>query len=482
MTGNTLVVHPADFLQQVSVSGKVVAAQNVDLGFSQSGRVARVNARVGDTVRAGTLLAEVENGDVRATVLQKQAALESQRAKLASLKAGTRPETLAIAQSAVDSGIAALNQANQGVVNAIRDAYTKSDDAIRNKVDQFVSNPRGVSPQVTFFTSASQLAITVASERAAVEQMLHTWQTDVSSLNASSDLATAGARAQTSITSVVTLLLDASAVLNQAIPSQGVSQTSINQYSSDIAGARTSVNAAAAALNTAITAQKSAAAALDSARKNLALEMAGATGSDIEAQAAQVAAAQADLENAQAQLTKTRITAPFDGIVTKMDAKVGEIISPNTSETSLIGAGAFQIESYVPEINVALIQVGNAALVTLDAYGTDTPFDAKIVSIDPAETVKNGVSMYRTILQFNAQDPRIRSGMTANVVITTEKKIGVISVPQGVVKSREGKKYVQVVVNEKANEREVTTGDVSSLGNVEILSGLNDGDVVLLTP
>src|SRR3989344_4692429 len=59
----TMVVHPGDFLQQVSVSGRVTAANDVDLGFSQSGRIAHVYKVVGDNVSAGTLLAEIENGD-----------------------------------------------------------------------------------------------------------------------------------------------------------------------------------------------------------------------------------------------------------------------------------------------------------------------------------------------------------------------------------------------------------------------------------
>src|SRR3989344_7979984 len=86
----TLLLEQKLFLQQVSVSGKGVAAKEVDLGFSQSGRVTGVYAVVGQRVAQGTTLAVVENGDLRAALLQKEAALENQQAKLAALKAGTR--------------------------------------------------------------------------------------------------------------------------------------------------------------------------------------------------------------------------------------------------------------------------------------------------------------------------------------------------------------------------------------------------------
>ena len=141
----TLTVERGEFLEQVSVSGTVVAAQVVDLGFSGGGRVSRVYARVGDRVAYGSTIAEVENGDLRANLLQKQAALETEEAKLESLRRGTRPEELAVIEAAIENDRLALDQANQSVLNAILDAYAKSDDAIHNKVDQFISNARVIN-------------------------------------------------------------------------------------------------------------------------------------------------------------------------------------------------------------------------------------------------------------------------------------------------------------------------------------------------
>src|SRR3989344_2008994 len=104
----TLVVQRGDFLQQVAVAGTVVAAQDVDLGFAQSGRIAGIYAKVGHYVPAGTTLAAVENGDLRAAVLQKQAALSVEEAKLAALKAGTRPEQIAVTAAEVANNRVAL--------------------------------------------------------------------------------------------------------------------------------------------------------------------------------------------------------------------------------------------------------------------------------------------------------------------------------------------------------------------------------------
>ena len=176
------------------------------------------------------------------------------------------------------------------------------------------------------------------------------------------------------------------------------------------------------------------------------------------------------------------IYAPFDGVITKMDAKVGEIASPNISLITMMGAGTFQIESYVPEVNIAKIKLGYDASVTLDAYGSNVFFNAKVVEMDPAETIRDGVSTYKIKLQFKDKDDRIKSGMTANVSIITFTKPNVIVLPGGVVYEKNGKKFVQTKVEKNINTVEITTGEVSSLGQVEVISGVKEGDQVILNP
>lgn len=474
-----LTVAPGEFLQEVSVSGKVIAAQDVDLGFSQGGRVAGVYAKVGQRVQAGTTLAELDNGDLRATILQKQAGLDREKASLALLKEGTRSEEVEVVRSEVARDETTLTQRKNELVDAIKDAFSTSDDAVRNTIDQFIDSPRN-DPQIEFLVSDIQLETEVERARLAVERILSIWQKNVEGLAADAALPGAVSEAQYNIAQVSLLLADANAALNKAVPTGTNTQAVIDGYKTDIASARSTVNAAASALTSAITAEKNASSALETSRRNLSLKEAGTRGSDIAAQEADVKAAEADLANARAQLGKTIMRAPFSGVVTKMDLKVGSIASANVSDVSMISAGTFQIESFVPEVNIALIEVGDPATVTLDAYSADVVFVARVISIDPAETLRDGVSTYRSILQFEKNDARIRSGMTANVVITTDERDGVISIPRGIVLERDGKKFVRVKIGKEIEEHEVTTGVVSNLGNVEILSGLSESDVVVL--
>ena len=461
----TLLLESKPFIQQVSVSGKVIAAKEVDLGFSESGRITLVYVSVGNYVSQGTTLAVVENGDQRATLLQKEAALENQQAKLAALKAGTRQEEIAVAQSSV-------TRDTQALIDELQDAYRAADGAVHNTLDQFISNPR-TSPSLTFSVVDSNLKTSVESKRLTAESALVAWSGAVFTLSSSADLSQAASLAQSNLSAIASLLSDAGAAINRALTSTQIPQSTLDDYSAAVATARTNINAS-------ISAVTSAKSALDASKKNLVLKAAGSTPQDISAQEAQVKSAAADVAAAQAQLSKTFISAPFSGIITVVDAKAGKIVSPNTPEISMISTGAFQIESYVPEINIALIAVRDKASVTLDAYG-EKIFPASVVSIDPAETVRDGVSTYRAMLQFDAQNPLIKSGMTANVSITTDTKESALAVPQGLVVYRDGKMFVRVLVDKSTVEREVTLGGVSSLGEVEILSGLKEGDTIITT-
>ena len=464
--GATLVISRGDFKEQVSVSGTVIAAQDVDLGFATNGRISGTYAKVGQYVEGGMILAETENGDLIAALAQKQAALAQAQATLSSLQVGTRPEEVAVASTAVMSAEAAL-------INAIQNAYTACDDAIRNRTDSFFTNPR-TNPKLSFNITNAALKIVVESDRANIESVLTAWATLVAKLS-NATVADSAKQSQEYLAQVTTLLADANAALNQGVPDQAISLATLSTYGTTLATARTNVNTAATSLTT-------SAAALDAARSTLSLKQAGSTRESIAAQEAAVAAAAADIRSAQAKLVATRVVAPFSGTVTRMDAKVGEIVSPTASKISLQSNGIFEIETYIPEVTIAHVVSGNLATTTLDAYGTVIEFPSIVVAVDPAETMKDGVPTYKTTLAFRAPDPRIRSGMTANVTIVTGTLHDAIIIPSGAVGMKGSAPYVSVVKQGTTIPRTVVTGSSPSLGQVEILSGLSAGEVIALTP
>jgi multidrug efflux pump subunit AcrA (membrane-fusion protein) len=141
----------------------------------------------------------------------------------------------------------------------------------------------------------------------------------------------------------------------------------------------------------------------------------------------------------------------------------------------------YKITANVPEVDIAKVKIADVAEVTLDAYGSDEKFVATVSSIDPAETIIEGVPTYKVTLRFNDRDTRIKSGMTANIVMRTNEKKDVLVVPARAILLHEGDntRYVRLLVGGVAKEIPVQIGLRGSNGMVEILSGLNQGDQVV---
>jgi len=188
---------------------------------------------------------------------------------------------------------------------------------------------------------------------------------------------------------------------------------------------------------------------------------------------------EASVISAKAELDKTVIIAPISGTVTRQDAKVGQIDSANVVIMSLITTANFEIEANVPEADIAKVAIGNIADVTLDAYGNDVLFEAKVVKIDPAETEIEGVATYKTTFIFTKEDERVKSGMTANIDILTAKKENVIVVPTRAVSSKNNEKFVQVLTDRGPEDVLVAVGLRGSDGNIEIISGVSEGDKIV---
>ena len=247
----------------------------------------------------------------------------------------------------------------------------------------------------------------------------------------------------------------------------------------DVSTARTNINSAISSISTAEEKFKKAGSALALAQQELILTSAGVVEDKIVAQEAKVEEAEAGVLHYSVQLSKTTMRAPISGVVTLQEAKVGEIVTANEKIVALISKSQFEIKAQIPEADIAMVMVNDTARVTLDAYGADVNFSVIVSDIDPAETIIDGVATYGTTLQFLKKDERIRSGMTANIDIESGARQDVIVISSRAVISKEGKKIVRILVNGEIEEVEVETGLRGPDGNIEIISGINEGDKVV---
>jgi HlyD family secretion protein len=480
-TYDSIVVSRRDITQSVSVTGTVKPVHRVDLAFEKTGKIARVSVKTGDAVKVGQTLVALDASDVAAELAQAQAQVKVQEAKLDGLVRGTRAEELQVEKVKVANADSALTEAKQGLVDALRDAYTKSDDAIYNKVDQFFSSPRSANPQINFASLNLQFKTDVEFARLSTESVLMSWAASLDSLSRESDLTLAVTATKTNLASIAALLNKAATALNSVSGTPTLSQATLDAYRADISTARASINTAISNISTADEKAKSSASARTLAEQELALAQAGATTEDVSGQKAAVDEAKANAQSLRAALDKTVIRSPLNGIVTKEDANVGEIINAKDIVVSLISAGEFEIEANVPEADVAKLHKGDFARVTLDAYGSDVQFSGTVVATDPAETIVEGVPAYKTTFQFAQKDARIRSGMTANIDVMTDKRARVLALPErALVTSGSGKKVRVVRSDGTLEERAVETGLRGSDGSVEITKGIAEGETVVV--
>lgn len=204
---------------------------------------------------------------------------------------------------------------------------------------------------------------------------------------------------------------------------------------------------------------------------------------------ASVKVARANVESARLELDKTRVTAPFAGIVLRKDAEVGEIVGPiMTSNTARAGAvvtiadmKTLEVGIDVNESYIARISDGMPADVVLDAH-PDVHFPASVRAIFPSADRDKATIPVR--VSFLVEDPRIRPDLGAKVTFlqnrTTEQIVVVkktLRVPAAAIQAKDGQQTAWIVREGKVEPAVVTTGE--TLGSeVEVLTGLAEGDQV----
>ena len=494
----------SDLVHEVAVTGRVKPSQSVDLAFEKSGKVASVRVDVGDTVFKFQTLVSLVNADLAAQLLQAEANFDITKAELSEMEIGARPEEVQIAETKVTNAENTLLDAEENVQNVINKAAVDIDQdysasLIAAQTSLSVSDNALIIAsdlQRAYFGTSSQegskiiTAVNIATSevnniakpaasiavndftQANVDTALAATLSAINKVKDALDVIPTPTR----MSSADKIILNAQKVLTDAEIStiSGKIQTIVVQKATNVSN-----------ISTAEASASTAESALSSAEKELLLKKAGATPQQIEAQKAKVKAAEANVQNIRAQLARTILSSPLKGIVTKQIAKIGEIIVANMPVVSLISESQFEIEASIPEIDISKIALGNDASITLDAYGNDVVFGASVVTIDPAETLIDGVPTYKIVLQFVEKDQRIKSGMTANIDIKTSSREDVITIPQRAVLRRNGSKFVRVIDSpsspiEDIREVIVETGLVGLDGNIEIVQGINVGDIVIV--
>lgn len=466
---NTTTIKRGDVIQEVGVTGRVQSTSAVDLGFEKSGRVAGIYTSVGRHVEEGSLLAEVESSSARGSLLEAEA-------RLSELKRGSRPEELAVKRAELAKYSQDLDNAYSGITDIFNDAFAKADDALHTKTTGIFSGFKTSSYKYTFSVCDSQLTLNGEWLRYTTEIDFDTWRSEnsmISTTLSKAELGEALNRTSMHLGKVLNFLGSVSRALSLDCT---VTNTALDTYRSNINTARTNIATALSNVNNKQQSIATLALTLAKVNDELSLLEAGTASEVLSAQEARVL-------SARGELAKYRITSPISGVVTKVDVKVGETSTIGKTVFSVISDTSFEIEAYVPEADIAKIKIGDNARITLDAYGSDVPFPGKVTAIDPAETIVDNVPTYKTTLHFTENDPRIKSGMTANIDIATASRVNVLYAPERSVITKGSDKFIRSVATDGiTTDMPVTTGLKGSDGSIEILTGVTEGTTIIMAP
>lgn len=214
-----------------------------------------------------------------------------------------------------------------------------------------------------------------------------------------------------------------------------------------------------------------------SRRVSASLEVAAAApkGSDVAVSAAALSQAQARLTAAQVAVEETRIRAPLPGVVLKRHVEPGEVVQPGEAIVTFAGDGPLQVRIQPDESNLALLRLGQHALVSSEAF-PEQRLAASISRIAPSvDPVRGTVEVDLDI----DDETDLRPDMTMTVEIEVGRTSSALVVPSWAIRDLgSDRPWVMIAKEGEARRRDVELG-LEGDDVVEVVSGLSTDDRVL---
>lgn len=190
------------------------------------------------------------------------------------------------------------------------------------------------------------------------------------------------------------------------------------------------------------------------------------------------------LENKKDDLLKTVILAPFDGTVVSVGIKKNDVLSAQDYSSGgaiqLVDTTAIKFQGLVDEIDILKVKIGQKVLIAVDAV-PDKTFTGTVTFISPyGEKDTSNVVKFAVTIELDPTDVELKGGLTATADIAIYDVQNVLLVPLSAVTTTPEGSFVTIVneVTGQQEKRQVVLGK-QNLQFVEVLSGLKEGDKVI---
>lgn len=430
-TMQTASVRTGDLVIYASGSGTLIANNEVDLAFRTSGQVTQVNTAVGDLVKTGDILAQVDDTSAQISLTQAKRSLS----ELTSVNA------VASAQEAMAAAATTLTEARASLAYLISPTVLKWEEEIV-KAEQAVKE--------------AQAAVDASPNDKTAQQTLKDAQAYLQ-------------RAQANLVGAQASYTEEYLPNNFTVKSMDRVTHQVTKYvaaptEADILEARAAYAAAQAAYEEAVTYYN----ALTSG--TIPENATGASLGELEQ-------AQLEVKSAQYSLDGTRLITPIDGTVMSMDLSVGDTVG-TSSVVTVADLTHPALEVFLDASDWGNVKVGYKAEVTFDML-PDTTYTGKIIQVDPGLYSESGTSVVRAIVKLDAVDDsfNIPLGASASVDVIGGEARNAVLVPIEALHKAGDQYTVFVMVNGELKLRVVEVG-IQDLLYAEVKSGLEAGDVV----
>jgi RND family efflux transporter MFP subunit len=429
-SGQTSIARRGTITLSAIGTGTLQPNNQVQLGFggnTSSGKLVTLNVKVSDQVKAGQLLAEIDNSAAKINYQQAQQNLVNLTSQAAI---ATAQQGIAVAQATVNLDLNNLIYLISPDVYYWQQQVAKAQQALDD-----AKTAAGASP-----TADQQKVIDAAQAK------LKYYQDSL----AGSHLRWENTYVPTHFT-VVTRT-------NHIVTKQVQPPTDAE------------IAAAQAALVVAQASVQEAQWYLDALNgKDVP---ATATGANLAA----LETAKLNVQSAKAALDATQIYAPVDGTIMSVSAQLGD----NVSSSAIIVEGDLSqlfVQTYVDESDYAMFQVGNEATVVFNAL-PDQVFKGKVVEVDPALNTSSGTAVVSGLVELEPTKANLLMGMSASVTVIAGQAQNAVLIPLTALhQTTPGSYSVMVLRNGKFTSEVVQVG-LKDLVNAQITSGLQPGDVV----
>jgi len=473
----TATVRTGSITVSATGAGTVIPASEIELAFATSGTLTELSVKVGDQVAAGDVLAHVDDSAAQESLANAQLQLTqaAMQTDATATQTGISYDDISVEQAQM-----ALGQAQAGLDELVNFVPDEEEIALlQAKLDAAEASYSAALGQ----DSASSTNVDI--EAISLEQVQRDLAEAQDAYNVAfdpgrdwelNDPRTADA-IEAERDRAGDNLLRAQEALEVAQLNYNATVSSTNYSSSTSAESNLlSARQELASAQSGPTTDELAAAKVTLRTAELALKQA-----ELNREANQLSLQQAQLsvEAAQADVDGTVLTAPIAGVVTAVNASVGESVSGAV----IVLADLTQplLEIYLDETDLNMIGLDYEVEVSFDAL-PDQLFNGTVVQIDPTLTTSGGVSAVRALVQLDtdsfAKPQTLPSGLNATVEVIGGRAENALLVPVEALREISDGQYVVFVMVDGVPEMRTVEVGLMDYTYAEILSGLAAGDVV----